>query len=186
MLKIEGARCSCLCRQLSDVQSCILCKQTCSRKKFCFFSRTGVRRSIIHFDRIKIYLTNESRSNFKHTFSKCFRTFIYRKICREDCRKTNARTKTNSSLISAMHMLIFGSILFLSVVIARPLTDAFYYTKTIDFLRRAAASPRQPLWQLKLRTPFCFVVNVDEILVICSLYFTTTINCTSVGSRSAK
>ena len=38
-----------------------------------------------------------------------------------------------------MHMLIFGLILFLSVVIARPLTDAFYYTKTIDFLRRAAA-----------------------------------------------
>ena len=36
-----------------------------------------------------------------------------------------------------MHMLIFGSILFLSVVIARPFTDAFYYTKTIDFLRRA-------------------------------------------------
>ena len=39
-----------------------------------------------------------------------------------------------------MQMLIFGSILFLSVVIARPLTDAFYYTKTIDFLRRAAAA----------------------------------------------
>ena len=41
-----------------------------------------------------------------------------------------------------MHMLIFGSILFLSVVIARPFTDAFYYTKTIDFLRRALAARR--------------------------------------------
>ena len=36
-------------------------------------------------------------------------------------------------------MIIFGQFLFLSVVIMRPLIDDFYYTKTIDFLRRSAA-----------------------------------------------